>query len=199
MTVHENAYRWALGAIMAAGFAVSAWHRIRADRARGRVSRRDDGALVVAALVTSGLAATGGLAAYLVNPAWMRWSQLDLPPWIRLEGIPFGVAALLLFAWVFGSLGANVTATAQTRETHTLVTHGPYRYVRHPMYVSGLVLCLAFFLLTANWFIALMCLADIAVLAARTTREEANLIRRFGDQYREYMGRTPRFLPRWRG
>jgi steroid 5-alpha reductase family enzyme len=64
------------------------------------------------------------------------------------------------------------------------------------MYASGLVLFLSFFLLTANWFIALMCLADFAVLAARTTREEANLVRRFGERYREYMRRTGRFLPR---
>jgi protein-S-isoprenylcysteine O-methyltransferase Ste14 len=196
MPVHENAFRWALGALMGMGFALSAWHRIRADRAGGRISRRHDGALVVTLLVTSGLAATAGLLAYLVNPAWMRWSQLDLPPWLRLEGIPLGVAALLLFAWIFRTLGGNVTATAQARENATLVTHGPYRYVRHPMYMTGLLLFLSFFLLTANWFIAVMCGADVAVLAARTTQEEANLVARFGDRYREYMRRTGRFLPR---
>src|SRR5262245_27696546 len=121
MIVHENAYRWSLAAIMGVGFAISAYHRLRADRAGGRMGRREDGFLVVVALSASSLAGVGGLAAYLINPAWMRWSQLDLPPWLRLEGLPFGAAALALFAWVFHALGANVTPTAQTRQNATLV------------------------------------------------------------------------------
>jgi protein-S-isoprenylcysteine O-methyltransferase Ste14 len=39
----------------------------------------------------------------------------------------------------------------------------------------------------------------IAVLAARTTQEEANLVARFGDRYRQYMRRTGRLFPRWVG
>ena len=88
-----------------------------------------------------------------VSPAWMRWSQLDMPMWLRMEGAPNGVAGLLLFFLVFRSLGDNVTPTTQTRIKHTLVTAGPYRLVRHPMYSAGVVLFAAYFLLSANWFI----------------------------------------------
>ncbi|MCZ6444949.1 MAG: isoprenylcysteine carboxylmethyltransferase family protein, partial [Planctomycetota bacterium] len=93
---------------------------------------------------------------------------------------------------------ANVTRTARTRAHHTLVTGGPYRWVRHPLYSSGVVLCTAYVLLTANWFILLMCGLAFAVLLVRTSKEEANLIKKFGDEYRAYMSRTGRFLPRLR-
>ena len=196
MPVNENVYRWALLAILALGLVVSRYFRGKADRAAGRVARRGDGLPVMIGLIVGGVGAMGGVLAYLVNPRWMEWSQLELPPWLRLLGIPMGVAAVGLFAWVFRFLGANVTPTAQTREGHTLVTDGPYRWVRHPMYTSGIVLFGAYFLLTANWFIVGMCLVAFAVLVARCATEEANLIERFGDEYRAYMQRTGRFIPR---
>ncbi len=198
MSVDENVYRWALASILVVGFGVGGFFRARADRVAGRVSRRGDGPLVMIGLIVGGLGALCALLAYLVNPAWMAWSQLTLPAWLRLAGIPLGLIALGLFTWVFVFLGSNVTPTAQTREQHTLVTGGPYRWVRHPMYSTGVVLFGSYFLLTANWLIVVLCLAAFTVLIARTTGEEANLVARFGDEYRAYRQRTGRFLPRLR-
>ena len=39
-----------------------------------------------------------------------------------------------LIVWAFQSLGSNLTDTVVTRRQHTLITHGPYRWVRHPFY-----------------------------------------------------------------
>jgi protein-S-isoprenylcysteine O-methyltransferase Ste14 len=66
------------------------------------------------------------------------------------------------------------------------------------MYSSGLVLFASYFLLCANWFVAAMCGMAFITLGVRIPREEANLIERFGDDYRRYMQRTGRFLPRLR-
>jgi protein-S-isoprenylcysteine O-methyltransferase Ste14 len=52
--------------------------------------------------------------------------------------------------------------------------------------------------LTANLFILAAGLGGLAVLAVRTPREEALLLERFGDPYREIMSRTGRWLPRLR-
>ena len=138
------------------------------------------------------------MLAYLINPAWMEWSQLNLPGGLRLAGGPLGLVVLGLFYWVFQHLGTNVTPTAQTRATHRLVTSGPYRWVRHPMYSFGVILFAAYFLLTANWFVGLASSVSFALLAFRTREEETNLIKRFGDDYRAYMDRTGRFVPRLR-
>ena len=196
--VSEDVYRWLLGGLIAIGLPMSAYFRSKADRAGGRVSRREDRPLIAWALGFFGLATMGSVVAYLVNPAWMGWSQLALWDWLRLWGAPIGAAALGLFYWVFRSLGLNVTPTAQTRVDHTLVTTGPYRWVRHPMYSSGLALFGAYSLLTANWFIAAASGLAFAVIAVRTSIEEQDLIARFGDEYRAYRHRTGRFLPRLR-
>ncbi len=193
----ETVYRWLLGAIMVIGVTISKVLRARGDRAACRVSRRVDGTPILIGLAVGAIGAMGGLFAYLVNPAWMSWSQVELPAWSRLAGGLLGVVSLLLFIQVFRALGTNATPTSATREQHTLVTHGPYRLVRHPMYSAGVMLFGAYALIAANWFVALCSALCLTVLAVRTRREEANLIDRFGDDYRVYMQRTGRFLPRW--
>ena len=108
------------------------------------------------------------------------------------------VACLPLIYWVFSSLGKNVTPTVVTRREHTLVTHGPYRWVRHPLYTVAFTLFVGFALLAANWFLLVVLLFGAVVLAQRTTIEEAQLVERFGDDYRRYMQAPGRYLPRWR-
>ena len=77
----------------------------------------------------------------------------------------------------------------------TLVTHGPYRWVRHPFYVTAALLMASVTLLTANWLIGISSVAVLALLAIRTPKEEQMLIKRFGQQYRDYMAKTGRFVP----
>ena len=79
---------------MGVGVAMSIYYRLRADRARGAVRRREDNALFRGAQLVFGLGAIGGLLLYLVNPAWMRWAQLDLPVGVRLAGALLGLVSL---------------------------------------------------------------------------------------------------------
>ena len=111
--------------------------------------------------------------------------------------VPFvrSQAATLLIV-TFRSLGTNITDTVVTRARHTLVTDGPYRWVRHPFYVAFALAMAADSLVTANWFLALTGALAVALIAIRTRTEEEKLIERFGDQYRHYMERTGRFIPR---
>jgi protein-S-isoprenylcysteine O-methyltransferase Ste14 len=57
-----------------------------------------------------------------------------------------------LLVWTLLCLGKNLTDTVVTRQTHTLVIHGPYRWLRHPFYDSAALLALALSLITANRF-----------------------------------------------
>ena len=94
------------------------------------------------------------------------------------------------------TLGGNLTDTVVTREHHTLVVNGPYRFVRHPFYVAVGLWTTAFSVMAANWFLLAGSLAVLALLVIRTNAEEARLVARFGDAYQEYMTRTGRFLPK---
>ena len=90
----------------------------------------------------------------------------------------------------------NLTDTVVTRREHTLITSGPYRRVRHPLYLAACLAVIADSLITANWFLALTGAAVFVLLVVRTGREEENLVKRFGDDYRRYMDSTSRFFPR---
>jgi protein-S-isoprenylcysteine O-methyltransferase Ste14 len=83
-----------------------------------------------------------------------------------------------------------------TREHHTLVTRGPYRWIRHPFYVALALVIVAGALIVANWFVLASGTVVFVLLAIRSRVEEEQLAARFGDAYREYKKRTGRFLPK---
>jgi protein-S-isoprenylcysteine O-methyltransferase Ste14 len=104
--------------------------------------------------------------------------------------------ALWLVFWTLRSLGENLTDTVVTRQHHTLVTAGPYRWVRHPFYLCAALVAVTVSLVSANAFFLVAGGLICFLLALRTRVEEANLLNRFGDDYRTYMDHTGRFFPR---
>lgn len=195
--MNENMFRFSAIAIFLIGAGISSYYRRRADRETGeKVSPRSEGLPVMIALRVFGLSLWISVLAYMLNPTWMAWSQIDLPLWLRWTGLGFGVLAILLAYWVFSNLGNNVSPSVATRREHRLVTSGPYRWVRHPLYSMGMLSYLGFAMLSANWVIASLSIAVFVVLNIRLPQEEASLIEKFGDEYRQYMQRTGRFLPK---
>ena len=132
----------------------------------------------------------------MVDPGWMAWSSVPLPAWLRWTGVGLIAITCMLLVWTFLCLGKNLTDTVVTRQTHTLVIHGPYRWVRHPFYDSAALLAVALSLITANWLFFVTGVVLFCLLIIRTRTEAENLVARFGDSYRAYMERTWRFLPR---
>jgi protein-S-isoprenylcysteine O-methyltransferase Ste14 len=137
--------------------------------------------------------------AYILFPHTLSWATVALPLWLRISGIFLGVIALSWFVWVHRSLGNNLSVKLSSKDLQTLVTDGPYRWLRHPMYTTFYILHIAVFFLTANWFIGLTWLTGLTIIIAlRVKREEAMLLTRFGQQYDAYMKGTGRFLPRFK-
>ncbi len=194
----ERKYRAATAVLLASTLTISGYHRHRADSAGGRVgtSWREEGLPVAIGLRISGLALLLTVAAYLIHPRWIRWSRVDLPASVRWSGAGLGAANLPLAFLVLRSLGKNITPTVSTRENHELVTDGPYRWVRHPLYTVGASFFVSLSLLASSWFMGLVSIAALLMLLLRLPKEEAKLIERFGDEYRGYMKRTGRLLPR---
>ena len=137
-----------------------------------------------------------GLVAYLVDPNSMRWAALGLPAWARLTGVPIGAVGAVWTLWTLRTLGPNLTDTVAVRPNATLVTKGPYRWVRHPFYLGVAALVTAMSLLASNGFLVVGSIAVLTLLSIRTRVEEARLVDRFGDAYRDYAARTGRFWPR---
>jgi protein-S-isoprenylcysteine O-methyltransferase Ste14 len=196
MTADET-FRFVLLAVILVVLPIGLYHRIRSQATREPLDRRQEGVFILATLRPAGLAFFAGLIAYLVSPASMAWASMPLPVAVRWLGVGIGATAAILLTWTFRRLGTNITDTVVTRRDHTLVLHGPYRWVRHPFYGSVTLFLLALSLIAANWFLLLTGAVVVTLLVIRTRREEDHLIRRFGDDYRRYMNRTGRFLPRW--
>jgi protein-S-isoprenylcysteine O-methyltransferase Ste14 len=190
-------FRWfALGVLLAC-FTISTLYRRRARVEGGTIPRSREAALLVAARLIVALPLWLAIVAYVVNPAWMRWSSFVSPTWVQWVGVSLGLACVPVTDWVFSSIGRNVSETVLTKERHELVTHGPYRWIRHPLYSMGVALIAAIGLMAANWFIlSFAVVVTLAIRAAIIPREEHALVAVFGDRYRDYKRGTGAMLPR---
>jgi protein-S-isoprenylcysteine O-methyltransferase Ste14 len=196
--MNDNIFRILAAVILILGAMISSTFRTRAEKKGGeKISLKEEGTLTTLLLRIFGLSIWGGVFAYLINLNWMKWSSIDLPDSLRWIGVALGILGDLLAYWVFSNLGDNVTRTVVTRKSAQLVTSGPYRWVRHPLYLMGLIGYIGFALLAENWFIGLATVLVFLVLVRRTDKEEAKLVEKFGDEYREYMKQTGRFFPKF--
>lgn len=133
---------------------------------------------------------------YVFAPRWLDWSASELPILLRWFGVGLGAISIIFLARVHQTLGKNWNVPGVVEEQQVLVTDGAYQWLRHPMYTAFALIALAYWLISTNWFIALIGLAYWIIVVAKVDMEEAALIEKFGDAYRDYMKHTGRFLPR---
>ena len=195
--MNENIFRIVAALILFTVIGISSYFRRKADKESGEtISRKVDGTPIMTMIRVGGLILWLSPLVYLINPAWMAWSKIGIPEWVRWLGVGIGILCVLGVYWLFSSIGSGITPTSATRKQHQLVTSGPYHWVRHPLYTFGSFLFIAFGMMADNWFIALLGILAFIAMASRTPKEEANLIEKFGDEYREYMKRTGRYFPK---
>ena len=129
-----------------------------------------------------------------VERAVFRVGMPTVPPFLNWAGALLILLGGALMCWARLSF-ASWRFRAQIDSGHQLATGGPFQFVRHPIY-AGLDL-LAFG--TALWIPTLLVWLGTLLMAVagdlRARAEEVLLERAFGDTYREYRGRTKRFIP----
>ena len=195
--MNENILRILAAITLFTAVGISSYYRRKADKETGEtIPRKVDGNALMTIIKIGGLALWFSPLVYLINPKWMAWSKIGLPNEIRWLGAGTGILCVLGIYWLFSSIGNSITPTSATRTKHILVTSGPYRWVRHPLYTIGSLLFVSFGMIADNWFVAALGILTFILMAIRTPKEEANLIEKFGDEYREYVKRTGRFLPK---
>lgn len=147
------------------------------------------------------LLAIAGLGQFLLpalyaitgQPAFADYRFSPLQAWFGVVAL---ITALILFRLTHKQLGRNWSISLETREQHKLVTDGLYAYVRHPMYSSFILSAVAQLLLLQNLIAGPIGLIAIGILFfLRVPREEQVMIETFGEEYRNYMGRTARIIP----
>jgi protein-S-isoprenylcysteine O-methyltransferase Ste14 len=135
-----------------------------------------------------------GIAFALVwhGPFWERPVQ----GW-RLAGAVCLLASAGVLSWTSTrALGRHWRVDAGLNAEHQLVTWGPYRLVRHPIYTSMLCMLCGTGLLIAKWPLLLAALPLFFMgTEIRVRTEERLLVSRFGEHFREYQRSVPAYIP----
>ena len=129
---------------------------------------------------------------------WLEFAAYDLPDWTGWIGTGVFLIAIWLFWRSHADLGLNWSASLEIRENHSLVDTGVYHYIRHPMYASFLLWGIAQALLLHNWIYGLFNIVSfLPMYLLRVPQEEQMMLDTFGEQYRDYMSRTGRVIPKF--
>jgi protein-S-isoprenylcysteine O-methyltransferase Ste14 len=117
---------------------------------------------------------------------------------IRLVGIALLLASGLFEVWGIRSMGRQMASAAEVRPDTVLVTGGAFGVVRHPLYLSVLLLWAGGALSLLSWAMAVAWLLLVPAFVARARVEERLLSRHFGEAYSAYAARVPMLLPGFR-
>lgn len=116
-------------------------------------------------------------------------------PWL-IAGIFCAAFSFWLRGRAIAALGKFWSLHAEIRDNHEFVKTGPFRWMRHPVYFSMVLELVSFCLiLSAFWTLLIVPILFIPALYLRLRTEEAALIEKFGDTYREYRRQVPAILP----
>jgi protein-S-isoprenylcysteine O-methyltransferase Ste14 len=140
------------------------------------------------------LAGVVALALALGHAVPLAWpGQDDLAA--RLVGRGLGLAGVLLLAWAAATLHRHRTTILPNKAAGSLVTDGPFRFRRNPIYVADVLILLGVAELTRNVWFAILGVPFIGLVTwLAVLPEERHLEQRFGDAYRTYKAHTRRWI-----
>lgn len=133
-----------------------------------------------------------------------QWYLLDYFPWLVLPvgmfprwiGLLISLTALTLLWRAHQTLGKSFNMDIEKSGQAQLVRSGPYRWVRHPIYLAYFLFFFGGLLVSGNWLFFLSTESVIVYLMTiRCQKEESYLTSVYGEDYRVYMNTTGRFIP----
>ena len=113
----------------------------------------------------------------------------------HIAGLALGAAGIALIAWAAWTLRRHGTTVLPDKAADVLVTDGPFRFRRNPIYIGYVLVLLGIAEMTHNIWFAILAIAYILLVTwLAILPEERHLEARFGDAYREYKARTRRWI-----
>ena len=161
------------------------------------VKQREEGTLSkIAGLL--GMAGFVSMLAYVINPDWLSFASMSLPLSFRWSGVGVAVISFCLLQWAQTTLANSWSDTPRMMKEQALITSGPYRMVRHPIYTAFILILGSTLLISSNWLIGLCWgLMTTLEVISRIGFEESLMLEFFGEQYREYKKQTGRLFPKF--
>ena len=132
------------------------------------------------------------ILSFISMPLWLLATaySIFLPFELGTIWFPIGLTIFLL------GLIINVVATINFVRTpmNEPVTKGAYRYSRHPIYVALFLIYLSVSIASASWVFLLLTVLLAVEVSLSVADEEHYCLGKYGNAYREYMNRTPRWI-----
>jgi len=123
--------------------------------------------------------------------------HINFPLWLRLLGIALSIISLPYFWWIHKTLGQNWSPSLEIRKGHELLKTGPYKRIRHPMYLQILIWTIAQALIASNLIASSFGLiAWTFLFFIRIPKEEKMMIETFGVDYIEYIKQSGKIFPK---
>lgn len=192
----ESVFRVILPLLIIA-FALHRGYYVRKHGAEENTLKKREEGLISRISGILGLVGIVAIIVYVVNPGSLAWSALALPLRLRWTGVGVALAGFGLLQWAQQALGKSWSDTPRMIKEQALVTSGPYQFIRHPIYTAFILILGSTLFVSANWLIGMAWIGmTMLEVASRMGFEEKLMVEYFGDQYREYMQRTGRLLPR---
>lgn len=177
-------------------FFISATYRKRAREEGEFIRRQEEGWPVLILRMAFALPLLVALLLNIFFPPLLAWSKYKLPLFIQIIGALIAVFCVPWILWVFRSIGKNISETILIKQDHELITSGPYRWVRHPLYSGALLLLFSISLVFEDWIIFGYSLAGlIAFRLLVIPAEEQELLNAFGEEYECYQSSTGVLMP----
>jgi protein-S-isoprenylcysteine O-methyltransferase Ste14 len=135
-------------------------------------------------------------------PGWVYGTPLNLSfngaEFLQVVSVPLFLSGVVLVGTAYRAIGQLNRPRIEVMSKHELVTSGPYSRVRHPVYTGILLMVLASALLFVHVVLVVGFLAVLGIAYRKTVVEEELLSSEegFGQEYRDYVLKTGRFLPR---
>ena len=136
-----------------------------------------------------------GIILLLILPVDTPVKAFNLPTndTLPIVGEGMVVISILLLYWGHKTMG-NQWPVVKDMKNYSMVTTGPYKYVRHPIYLSFFLFTIGKSMVFAN-LLLLIIIPSLIMLYVHTLMEEQKLAKKFGKSYLDYMSRTGRFVP----
>jgi protein-S-isoprenylcysteine O-methyltransferase Ste14 len=135
---------------------------------------------------------TALLGSFLLMASLPWLQKADLGVWPHLVSLALVLTGSALMVFVVSYLGRSFSIMAEARK---LITDGPYRLVRHPLYVAELIATVGILVEYWSWLAAALALTQFAFQLQRMRNEEAILRRAFPVEYENYGATTKRLIP----
>ncbi len=136
------------------------------------------------------------LAGSTTSPALLRFPPALLHPAALVAGLALVLAGYAGTLWCYAAMGDTWRIGVNRKEKTSLVSLGPYRFVRHPIYLFQIVMLAGALLLVPTALSLFILALHFGCVLIKAADEETYLLGLHGEDYRAYQGRTGRLVPR---